>query len=73
MRKAGRVVADVLALMEEELKPGVTTAQLDGHRRGLQFERLAPGPRSRAIAASPASICVFDRPTKSFTVFRANV
>jgi methionyl aminopeptidase len=29
MRRAGRIVADVLALMEEELKPGVTTAQLD--------------------------------------------
>ena len=29
MRRAGRVVADVLALMEEELKPGVTTARLD--------------------------------------------
>ena len=29
MRHAGRIVADVLALMEEELKPGVTTAQLD--------------------------------------------
>ena len=29
MRQAGRIVAGVLALMEEELKPGVTTAALD--------------------------------------------
>ncbi|MEX2184568.1 MAG: type I methionyl aminopeptidase [Chloroflexota bacterium] len=29
MRRAGRVVAEVLALVEEALKPGVSTAQLD--------------------------------------------
>ncbi|MEX1171123.1 MAG: type I methionyl aminopeptidase [Chloroflexota bacterium] len=29
MRQAGRVVAEVLALVEEALKPGVSTAQLD--------------------------------------------
>ena len=29
MRRAGRVVAEVLALIEAELKPGVTTAHLD--------------------------------------------
>ena len=29
MRKAGRIVAEVLALVEEELKPGVTTGHLD--------------------------------------------
>ena len=29
MRRAGRIVAEVLALMESELKPGVTTAHLD--------------------------------------------
>jgi methionyl aminopeptidase len=29
MRRAGRVVAEVLALVEEELKPGVTTGHLD--------------------------------------------
>jgi methionyl aminopeptidase len=29
MRRAGRIVAEVLALIEEELKPGVTTGHLD--------------------------------------------
>ena len=29
MRRAGRVVAEVLALMESELKPGVSTGHLD--------------------------------------------
>ena len=34
MRRAGRVVAEVLALVEEELKPGVSTGHLDRARRG---------------------------------------
>ena len=29
MRRAGRIVAEVLALVEGELKPGVTTGHLD--------------------------------------------
>jgi methionyl aminopeptidase len=29
MRRAGRIVAEVLALVEEELKPGITTGHLD--------------------------------------------
>jgi methionyl aminopeptidase len=29
MRRAGRIVAEVLALVESELKPGVTTGHLD--------------------------------------------
>ena len=29
MRRAGRLVAEVLALVESELRPGVTTAHLD--------------------------------------------
>ena len=29
MRRAGRVVAEVLALVESELRPGVSTAHLD--------------------------------------------
>jgi methionyl aminopeptidase len=63
MRRAGRVVADVLALMEEELKPGVTTAQLDtiaesyirkaGARPSFKGYRGHPG-----YANFPASICV---------------
>ena len=29
MRRSGRIVAEVLALMESELKPGVSTGDLD--------------------------------------------
>ena len=29
MRRAGRIVAEVLALIESELEPGVTTGHLD--------------------------------------------
>ena len=29
MRSAGRIVAEVLAIMESELKPGISTADLD--------------------------------------------
>jgi methionyl aminopeptidase len=67
MRRAGRIVAEVLALVESELKPGVTTAHLDRlaerHIRGagaipsfkgyLGGSRYGKGPR-----AFPASTCI---------------
>jgi methionyl aminopeptidase len=67
MRRAGRVVAEVLALMEAELKPGVTTGHLDElaerHIRGegaipsfkgyLGAGRYGKGPK-----AFPASTCI---------------
>ena len=67
MRRAGRIVAEVLALVESELKPGVTTAHLDRlaerHIRGagavpsfkgyLGGGRYGKGPR-----AFPASTCI---------------
>ena len=67
MRRAGRVVAEVLALIESELKPGVTTGQLDAlaerHIRGsgaipsfmgyLGGSRYGKGPK-----AFPASTCI---------------
>ena len=46
MRRAGRVVAEVLALVESELKPGVTTGQLD--RLAEQHIRAAGGIPSAA-------------------------
>jgi methionyl aminopeptidase len=67
MRRAGRVVAEVLALMEAELKPGVTTAELDrlaeGHIRASggtpSFKGYLGGGRyGRGATAFPASICV---------------
>ena len=57
MRHAGRVVADVLALMEEELKPGITTAQLDAIAE--DYIRKAGGrPSFKGYKGFPACICV---------------
>ncbi len=67
MRRAGRIVAEVLALVESELKPGVTTGQLDAlaerhiRRSGavpsfkgyLGNRRYGGGP-----LAFPGSVCV---------------
>jgi methionyl aminopeptidase len=67
MRKAGRIVAEVLALVEGELRPGVTTGELDSiaerHIRAagatpsfkgyLGGGRYGGGPR-----AFPGSLCI---------------
>ena len=62
MRRAGRVVAEVLALVEEKLRPGVSTAYLD--RVAEDHIRKAGGVPSfkgypyRGHNDFPASICV---------------
>src|SRR5262249_209996 len=67
MRRAGRIVAEVLALVESELKPGVSTGQLDrlaerhireagaipSFKGYLGGGRYGKGPR-----AFPASTCI---------------
>jgi len=67
MRRAGRIVAEVLALIESELKPGVTTGHLDrlaerhiieagaipSFKGYLGGGRYGKGPRS-----FPASTCI---------------
>ncbi len=67
MRRAGRVVAEVLALVEGELRAGVTTGHLDEiaerHIRAAggtpSFKGYLGGGRyGRGPAAFPASICV---------------
>ena len=67
MRRAGRVVAEVLALVESALEPGVTTGHLDrlaeGHIRAAgatpSFKGYLGGGRyGRGPGAFPASICV---------------
>ena len=67
MRRAGRIVAEVLALMEETLRPGVSTADLDRvaerHIRAAgatpSFKGYLGGGRYGAGPhAFPASICV---------------
>lgn len=63
MRRAGRVVAEVLALVESELKPGVSTAHLD--RLAEAHIRKAGGtPSFKGVAGInprrpfPASLCI---------------
>jgi methionyl aminopeptidase len=67
MRRAGRVVAEVLALVESELRPGVTAARLDGlaerHMRAAgavpSFKGYLGGCRyGRGPRAFPASLCI---------------
>ena len=67
MRRAGRVVAEVLALVESELAPGVTTGHLDrlaeAHIRASNgtpsFKGyLGSGRYGRGAAAFPASTCI---------------
>ena len=67
MRRAGRVVAEVLALVESELKPGVSTGRLDQlaeqHIRAAgatpSFKGYLGGGRyGRGPKAFPASTCI---------------
>jgi methionyl aminopeptidase len=67
MRRAGRLVAEVLALVESELRPGITTAELDraaeDHIRasgGVPSFRgyLGGGRYGRGPHAFPGSLCI---------------
>ncbi|MEA2537821.1 MAG: methionyl aminopeptidase [Chloroflexota bacterium] len=63
MRRAGRVVAEVLALVESELRPGVSTAQLDAlaeaHiRRSGAIPSFKGYPGVNPRRPFPASLCV---------------
>jgi methionyl aminopeptidase len=67
MRRAGRIVAEVLALVESELKPGVTTGYLDSlaerHIRAAgaipSFKGYLGGGRyGNGAKAFPASTCI---------------
>ena len=57
MRQAGRIVADVLALMEDELEPGVTTAQLDAKAEDY-IRKAGARPSFKGYRGFPGSICV---------------
>jgi methionyl aminopeptidase len=57
MRKAGRLVAEVLALVESELRPGVSTAHLD--RIAERHIRAAGGtPSFLGYHGFPATLCI---------------
>jgi len=67
MRVAGRIVAEVLALVESELRPGVTTAHLDAvAERHIRSNGAVPsfkgylgcGRYGNGPHAYPASICI---------------
>ena len=57
MARAGEVVAETLALLEEHIRPGVTTAELD--HIADEFIRSRGGvPTFKGYKGYPASICV---------------
>ena len=56
MRQAGRIVAQVLALMAEKVKPGVTTRQLDDWAHEVIVKSRAL-PSFKGYRGYPASIC----------------
>ena len=63
MRRAGRIVAEVLALVEEELKPGVSTGHLDrlaeAHIRKAGATPSFKGyPGINPRRPFPASLCI---------------
>ncbi len=63
MRRAGRVVAEVLALIEGELKPGISTADLDrmaeAHiRRSGAIPSFKGYPGLNPRRPFPASVCI---------------
>ena len=57
MRRAGRIVADVLAAVEEELRPGVTTAALDAVAE-TYIRKAGARPSFKGYRGFPACICV---------------
>jgi len=63
MRRAGRIVAEVLALVESELRPGVSTAHLDAlaeaHiRRAGAVPSFKGYPGANPRRPFPASVCI---------------
>ena len=57
MRRAGRLVAEVLALVESELRPGVTTARLDEIAE-RHIRKAGATPSFKGYYGYPASICI---------------
>jgi methionyl aminopeptidase len=57
MAEAGRVVADVIALLAERMMPGVTTAELDAIAEEHILSR-GGAPTFKGYRGYPASICV---------------
>jgi methionyl aminopeptidase len=57
MRKAGRIVAETLLLLEKEVKPGITTANLD--RMAEEFiTKHGAKPSFKGLYGFPSSLCI---------------
>jgi len=57
MRRAGRVVAEVLALVEEHLRPGISTATLD-ELAEAHIRRSGAVPSFKGYRGFPATLCI---------------
>ncbi len=57
MRRAGRIVAEVLAGLGERIKPGVTTASLDAWAEH-HIRRQGGVPSFKGYRGYPASVCI---------------
>ena len=57
MRSAGRIVAETLLLVEKEVKPGITTAEID--RIAEEFiTKHGAKPSFKGLYGFPASLCI---------------
>ena len=57
MRIAGRIVAETLLLVEKEVRPGITTAELD--RIAEEFiTKHGAKPSFKGLYGFPASLCI---------------
>ena len=57
MRQAGRIVAEVLAILMKQVKPGMKTKELD-IIAGREVERLGGKPSFKGYRGFPANLCV---------------
>lgn len=57
MKKAGRIVGETLLLLEEEVKPGVTTAYLDKMAEEFITKHGAK-PSFKGLYGFPSSLCI---------------
>ena len=57
MREAGRIVAETLDMLREQVKPGVTTAELD-RIADAHIRKRGAKPSFKNYKGFPASICV---------------
>ena len=57
MRSAGRIVAETLLLVEEKVRPGITTAEID--RIAEEFiTKYGAKPSFKGLYGFPASLCI---------------